>query len=44
MLIIRNSSDISQPEVRGTLFVLEEFSTISGIVTGPWITYGARFI
>jgi MFS family permease len=35
-------SEISPPEVRGTLVVLEEF--VSGIVVAFWITYGTRFI
>lgn len=33
-------SEISPPEVRGTLLVLEEFSIVSGIVIAFWITYG----
>lgn len=37
-------SEISPPEVRGTLPVLEEFSVVSGIVVAFWLTYGTRFI
>ena len=37
-------SEISPPEVRGTLLVLEEVSIVSGIVIAFWITYGTRFI
>jgi MFS family permease len=37
-------SEISPPEVRGTLLVLEEFSIVSGIVVAFWITYYTRFI
>jgi hypothetical protein len=32
-------SEISPPEVRGTLLVLEEFSIVSGIAIAFWITY-----
>jgi hypothetical protein len=32
-------SEISPPEVRGTLLVLEEFSIVSGIAVAFWITY-----
>lgn len=35
-------SEISPPEIRGTLLVLEEFSIIVGIVVAFWITYGTR--
>jgi MFS family permease len=37
-------SEISPPEIRGTLLVLEEFSIVTGIVIAFWITYGTRFI
>ena len=37
-------SEISPPEIRGTLLVLEELSIVSGIVIAFWITYGTRFI
>lgn len=37
-------SEISPPEIRGTLLVLEEFSIVAGIVIAFWITYGTRFI
>lgn len=37
-------SEVSPPEIRGTLLVLEEFSIVSGIVIAFWITYGTRFI
>ncbi|OQO01587.1 hypothetical protein B0A48_12623 [Cryoendolithus antarcticus] len=37
-------SEISPPEIRGTLLVLEELSIVTGIVVAFWITYGTRFI
>ncbi|KAK7527828.1 putative MFS monosaccharide transporter [Phyllosticta citriasiana] len=37
-------SEISPPEIRGALLVLEEFSIVFGIVVAYWITYGTRFI
>ena len=37
-------SEISPPEIRGTLLVLEEFSIVAGIVIAFWITYGTRYI
>ncbi|KAJ9255504.1 hypothetical protein DTO212C5_9134 [Paecilomyces variotii] len=37
-------SEISPPECRGTLLVLEEFCIVSGIVVAYWITYGTRYI
>ncbi|KEQ80945.1 general substrate transporter [Aureobasidium pullulans EXF-150] len=37
-------SEISPPEIRGTLLVLEEFSIIVGIVVAFWITYGTRYM
>jgi MFS family permease len=37
-------TEISPPEVRGTLLVLEEFAIVSGIVIAFWITYGTRYI
>lgn len=37
-------SEISPPEIRGSLLVLEEFSIVSGIVIAFWITYGTRSI
>ncbi|KAL8942178.1 MAG: hypothetical protein Q9211_001508 [Gyalolechia sp. 1 TL-2023] len=37
-------SEISPPEIRGALLVLEEFSIVSGIVIAYWITYGTRFM
>jgi MFS family permease len=37
-------SEISPPEIRGTLLVLEEFSIVTGIVIAFWITYGTRFM
>lgn len=33
-------SEISPPEIRGALLVLEEFSIVFGIVVAFWITYG----
>ncbi|KAF2768501.1 putative MFS monosaccharide transporter [Teratosphaeria nubilosa] len=36
--------EISPPEIRGTLLVLEEFSIVTGIVIAFWITYGTRYI
>ncbi|KAI9835851.1 MAG: hypothetical protein M1819_001749 [Sarea resinae] len=37
-------SEISPPEIRGALLVLEEFSIVSGIVIAYWITYGTRYM
>lgn len=37
-------SEISPPEIRGTLLVLEEFSIVLGIVISFWITYGTQYI
>nr|OQO21802.1 hypothetical protein B0A51_10713 [Rachicladosporium sp. CCFEE 5018] len=37
-------SEISPPEIRGTLLVLEELSIVTGIIVAFWITYGTRFI
>lgn len=37
-------SEISPPEIRGVLLVLEELSIALGIVVAFWITYGTRFI
>ena len=37
-------SEISPPEIRGALLVLEEFCIVSGIVIAYWITYGTRYI
>lgn len=37
-------AEISPPEIRGTLLVLEELSIVSGIVIAYWITYGTRYI
>jgi len=44
MLAPLHISEISPPEVRGTLLVLEEFAIVSGIVIAFWITYGTRHI
>jgi MFS family permease len=37
-------SEVSPPEVRGTLLVMEEFCIVLGIVIAYWITYGTRFM
>ena len=37
-------SEISPPEIRGALLVLEELSIVSGIVIAFWITYGTRYM
>ena len=37
-------SEISPPEIRGALLVLEELSIVSGIVVAFWITYGTRYM
>lgn len=37
-------SEISPPEIRGTLLVLEEWSIVFGIVVAYWITYGTRYL
>lgn len=37
-------SEISPPEIRGTLLVPEELSIVVGIVISFWITYGTQYI
>lgn len=37
-------SEISPPEIRGALLVLEELSIVSGIVIAFWITYGTQYM
>lgn len=37
-------AEVSPPEIRGALLVLEELSIVSGIVIAYWITYGTRYI
>jgi sugar porter (SP) family MFS transporter len=37
-------SEISPPNLRGTLLVLESISIVSGVVIAFWITYGTRNI
>ncbi|KAJ5101606.1 sugar transporter STL1 [Penicillium alfredii] len=37
-------SEISPPECRGTLLVLEEFCIVLGIVIAFWVTYGTRYM
>jgi Sugar (and other) transporter len=37
-------SEISPPEIRGSLLVFEEFSIVLGIVISFWITYGTKAI
>ncbi|KAH9220755.1 general substrate transporter [Leptodontidium sp. 2 PMI_412] len=37
-------SEISPPEIRGSLLVFEEFSIVFGIVVSFWITYGTKEI
>ena len=37
-------SEISPPEIRGTLLVLEEFSIVTGICIAYWITYGTQYM
>lgn len=37
-------SEISPPEMRGALLVLEELSIVTGIVIAFWITYGTQYI
>ncbi|KAF3763474.1 general substrate transporter [Cryphonectria parasitica EP155] len=37
-------SEISPPNLRGTLLVLESISIVSGVVISFWITYGTRNI
>jgi len=43
MVVPLYNSEISPPEVRGALLVLEEFSIVSGIVVAFWITYGTQY-
>lgn len=42
MVALLHISEVSPPETRGTLLVLEEFSVVTGIVIAFWITYGTR--
>ena len=37
-------SEISPPEIRGALLVLQEFAIVVGIVVAFWITYGTRYM
>lgn len=37
-------AEISPPEIRGALLVLEELSIVAGIVIAFWITYGTYYI
>ena len=37
-------SEISPPEIRGSLLVFEEFSIVFGIILSFWITYGTQYI
>ncbi|KAL8860522.1 MAG: hypothetical protein Q9178_003182 [Gyalolechia marmorata] len=37
-------SEISPPEIRGALLVLEEFCIVAGICVAYWITYGTRYM
>ncbi|KAF4553587.1 Sugar (and other) transporter-like protein 63 [Elsinoe fawcettii] len=37
-------SEISPPNLRGTLLVLESISIVSGVVVAFWITYGTRYM
>jgi sugar porter (SP) family MFS transporter len=37
-------SEISPPEIRGALLVLQEFSIVFGIVIAFWTTYGTRYM
>ncbi|KAE8164203.1 general substrate transporter [Aspergillus tamarii] len=37
-------SEISPPNLRGTLLVLESISIVSGVVISYWITFGTRLI
>jgi sugar porter (SP) family MFS transporter len=38
------TSEISPPEIRGSLLVLQEFAIVIGIVVAFWVTYGTRYI
>lgn len=37
-------SEVSPPNVRGTLLVLESISVVSGVVSSYWIAYGCQYI
>ena len=37
-------SEISPPQIRGALLVLESISIVSGVVIAYWITYGTQFL
>jgi MFS family permease len=44
MVVPLYNSEISRPEIRESLLVLEEFAIVTGIVIAFWITYGTRFM
>jgi hypothetical protein len=37
-------SEISPPNLRGTLLVLESISIVGGVVIAFWVTYGTRYM
>lgn len=44
MIVPLYVSEISPPEIRGALLVLEELSIVTDIVIAYWITYGTRYM
>lgn len=44
MVVPMYISEVSPPEIRGSLLVLEEFSIVFGIIVAFWITFGTRYI
>ncbi|KAL2410301.1 Sugar transporter STL1 [Exophiala dermatitidis] len=44
MVVPMYIAEVSPPEIRGTLLVLEEFSIVFGIICAFWLTFGTRYI
>ncbi|KIX08811.1 uncharacterized protein Z518_03468 [Rhinocladiella mackenziei CBS 650.93] len=44
MVVPMYIAEVSPPEIRGTLLVLEEFSIVFGIICAYWLTFGTRYI
>ena len=43
MVVPMYIAEVSPPEIRGTLLVLEEFSIVFGIICAFWLTFGTRY-
>lgn len=44
MVVPMYISEVSPPEIRGSLLVLEECSIVFGIIVALWITFGTKYI